>query len=212
DSGQPELMCRHVTELDLASATLVVGTGLGTSQPAHALLVKTLKAHSHLLLDADALNLIATEPALQQLITHRRDAGSITIMTPHPSEAARLLGISTAEIQSERLAAARSMAQRFNAVVVLKGAGSIIARTDGYAVVNLTGNPALATGGSGDVLSGICGALLAQGWSDWHAALGAVWLHGRAADILVAQGTGPVGMTAGELIPVVRSLLNKLTN
>ncbi|MGS0740275.1 NAD(P)H-hydrate dehydratase [Glaciimonas sp. GG7] len=211
DSGQPELMCRHATDIDLALSTLVVGTGLGVSQAAHDLLVNTLQAQSHLLLDADALNLIAGEPALQQLVAQRRLSGLLTVMTPHPLEAARLLGMSTAEIQADRLRAARSMAQRFNAVVVLKGAGSIIARPDGYAVINPTGNPGLATGGSGDVLSGICGALLAQGWSDWDAALGAVWLHGRAADILVAQGCGPIGMTAGELIPAVRSVFNELT-
>lgn len=210
DGGQPELMCRRAADLDLTSATLVVGTGLGISQPAHELLVKTLMAPSHLLLDADALNLIAAESGLQQLVAQRRHSGCITVMTPHPLEAARLLGISTAEIQADRLTAARSMAQRFNAVVILKGAGSIIARPDGYAVVNPTGNPALATGGSGDVLSGICGALLAQGWPDWHAALGAVWLHGGAADLLVSQGFGPIGLTAGELIPAVRSLLNEL--
>ncbi|PUA16489.1 NAD(P)H-hydrate dehydratase [Glaciimonas sp. PCH181] len=214
DSAQPELMCRHADDIDLATATLVVGTGLGTSPPAHAILVKALQAQSHLLLDADALNLIAVEPGLQQLVAQRSLSvypKRLTVMTPHPLEAARLLGISTTEIQSDRLAAARSLAQRFNAVIVLKGAGSIIARPDGYAVVNPTGNPALATGGSGDVLSGICGALLAQGWSDWHAALGAVWLHGCAADMLVSQGFGPIGMTAGELIPAVRSLLNELT-
>jgi len=210
DSGQPELMCRRASDLDLTSATLVVGTGLGTSQPAHDLLVKTLIAHSHLLLDADALNLIAAEPELQQLVAQRRHAGLVTLMTPHPLEAARLLGIDTAEIQADRMAAARSLAQRFNAVAILKGAGSVIAHPDGRAVVNPTGNPALATGGSGDVLSGICGALLAQGWSDWHAALGAVWLHGSAADLLVSQGFGPIGLTAGELIPAVRSLLNEL--
>lgn len=212
DSGQPELMCRHAAEIDLASSTLVVGTGLGTSQQAHDLLVQTLMAQSHLLLDADALNLIALEPALQQLVAQRRHSGLATVMTPHPLEAARLLGSSAADIQFDRLKAARTLAQRFNAVVVLKGAGSIIARPDGDTVINPTGNPALATGGSGDVLSGICGALLAQGWSDWHAAIGAVWLHGSAADLLVSQGCGPIGMTAGELIPAVRSLFNSLVN
>ena len=212
DSGQPELMCRRAADLDLSSATLVVGTGLGISPTAHDLLVKTLMAPGHLLLDADALNLIAVEPALQQLVAQRRHSGLATVMTPHPLEAARLLGISTSDIQSDRLAAARKLAQHFNAVVVLKGAGSIIARPDGSAVINPTGNPALATGGSGDVLSGICGALLAQGWPDWHAALGAVWLHGSAADLLVSQGCGPIGMTAGELIPAVRSLLNELVD
>ncbi|MGV3653391.1 MAG: NAD(P)H-hydrate dehydratase, partial [Noviherbaspirillum sp.] len=75
---------------------------------------------------------------------------------------------------------------------------------------NGTGNPALATAGSGDVLSGICGALLAQGWPAWEAALGAAWIHGRAADVLVERGAGPVGLTAGELVPAVRGILNRL--
>jgi len=158
-------------------------------------------------LDADALNLLARQPQLQAQVAQRQHA---VLMTPHPLEAARLLGVSTSDIQADRIAAARTLASRFNAVVVLKGAGSIIARADGAVVVNSTGNPALATAGSGDVLSGVCGALLAQGWPQWEAALAAVWLHGRAADQLVAQGIGPIGLTAGELIPEVRSLLNQL--
>ncbi|KAF3999145.1 NAD(P)H-hydrate dehydratase [Glaciimonas immobilis] len=210
DSNQPELMCRVAAELDLTSVTLVVGTGLGTSPPAHDLLVKTLMTPRDLVLDADALNLIAIEPALHQLVAQRRQSALHTIMTPHPLEAARLLGVSTANIQSDRLAAARRLAHNFNAVVVLKGAGSVIAHPNGDAIINPTGNPALATGGSGDVLSGICGALLAQGWSDWNAAMGAVWLHGSAADLLVSQGCGPIGLTASELIPAVRSVFNEL--
>ena len=108
-------------------------------------------------------------------------------------------------------AAARALAQRFNAVVVLKGSGSVIARPDGEIGINTTGNPALATAGSGDVLAGICGALLAQHWNAWDAARGAVWIHGQAADLLVAQGIGPIGLTAGELIPAMRTILNQLT-
>ncbi|MFC5474731.1 NAD(P)H-hydrate dehydratase [Paraherbaspirillum soli] len=207
DSGQPELMCRHAADLDFTSAVLVAGPGLGLSDAAQALLSRTLDARSWLVLDADALNLIAREPVFQQKVMHRQHTA---MMTPHPLEAARLLGVSAAAIQADRVAAARALARRFNAVVILKGAGSIIARANGEVVVNATGNPALASAGSGDVLSGICGALLAQGWPQWQAALAAVWLHGSAADQLVAQGIGPIGLTAGELIPVVRSLLNGL--
>jgi hydroxyethylthiazole kinase-like uncharacterized protein yjeF len=207
DSVHPELMCRHAADLDFSSAVLVVGPGMGMADTALALLTRALAALSWLVLDADALNLLARQPQLQAQAAQRPHA---VLMTPHPLEAARLLGISTGDIQADRVAAARTLASRFNAVVVLKGAGSIIARADGEVVVNSTGNPALATAGSGDVLSGICGALLAQGWPQWEAALAAAWLHGRAADQLVAQGIGPIGLTASELIPEVRLLLNRL--
>lgn len=207
DSMQPELMCRHADDLDFSAAVLVLGPGMGMADSAQALLTRALDALSWLVLDADALNLLARQPQLQIQAAQRQHA---ILMTPHPLEAARLLGLSTSEIQADRVTAARKLACRFNAVVVLKGAGSIIARPDGAVAVNPTGNPALATAGSGDVLSGICGALLAQGWPQWEAALAATWLHGRAADQLVEQGMGPVGLTAGELIPEVRLLLNQL--
>ncbi|MQQ99722.1 NAD(P)H-hydrate dehydratase [Glaciimonas soli] len=210
DNHQPELMCHHAEDIPLLTASLVVGPGLGTDQAAHTLLINTLTAHSPLVLDADALNLIAAEPALLQLVAQRRHSALYTIMTPHPLEAARLLNSSVTECQADRLSAARALAQRYNAIVVLKGAGSIIAHPDGRIAVNPTGNPGLATAGSGDVLAGICGALLAQGWDDWHAAIAAVWLHGSAADSLVSQGFGPIGLTASELIPAVRSVLNEL--
>jgi hydroxyethylthiazole kinase-like uncharacterized protein yjeF len=207
DSGQPELMCRPAQDFDFSKATLVVGPGLGVSRAAHDLLARTLNARAPLVLDADALNLIAGEPGLQHKLAGRSDA---SLLTPHPLEAARLLATSSAAIQSDRLAAARKLARRFNAIVILKGSGSVIARPDGHVAINPTGNPALATAGTGDVLAGICGALLAQDWPAWEAALAAVWLHGSAADLLVQQGTGPIGMTASELIPAVRSLLNRL--
>jgi len=206
DSASPELMCRAAQGFDFSKATLVAGPGLSTSREAHDLLAQALHARTPRVLDADALNLLAQEPGLQsRLGAHSRPA----ILTPHPLEAARLLGTTSAAVQSDRLAAARELAWRFGAVVVLKGSGSVIARPDGFAVINTTGNPALATAGSGDVLSGICGALLAQGWPAWEAALAAVWLHGSAADALVEGGIGPIGLIAGELIPVVRQQLNR---
>jgi NAD(P)H-hydrate repair Nnr-like enzyme with NAD(P)H-hydrate dehydratase domain len=95
-------------------------------------------------------------------------------------------------------------------VVALKGSGTVVAHPDGRVSINPTGGPALATAGSGDVLSGVCGALLAQGWPVWEAAIAAVWLHGAAADALVAQGSGPIGLTASELAPAIRRALNAL--
>ena len=208
DSIQPELMCRAASAMDFSSGTIVAGPGMGMSRNAHDVLAKILHIQNPLVLDADALNLIASESDLQTMLAGRT---APTIMTPHPLEAARLLNASTKEVQSDRIKAARELASRFRAVVVLKGSGSIIATPDGEAMINTTGNPALATAGTGDVLAGICGALLAQDFPAWNAALAATWLHGQAADVLVDEGTGPIGLTAGELIPVVRTLLNQLT-
>jgi hydroxyethylthiazole kinase-like uncharacterized protein yjeF len=209
DSMQPELMCRLARTLDFSSYTLAVGPGLGTSPAALDTLTQALNTTGPLVLDADALNLIAANSDLQQAVATRNGA---TIMTPHPLEAARLLGTSSAKIQSDRLAAARDIAGRFNAVVILKGSGTVISRPDGAVVINTTGNAGLATAGTGDVLTGICGALLAQHWPQWEAALAAAWLHGHAADLLVQEGVGPIGLTAGELIPFVRATLNQLTD
>lgn len=208
DSLQPELMCRHAPGMDFSSGTIVAGPGMGTSREANDVLARILHGRNPLVLDADALNLIAVEPGLQNRLTER---AAPVVMTPHPLEAARLLHSSTKEVQSNRLKAARELAARFRAVVVLKGSGSIIANADGDAVINTTGNPALATAGTGDVLAGICGALLAQDFPAWNAALAAAWLHGQAADALTQEGIGPIGLTAGELIPAVRALLNQLT-
>ena len=209
DSMQPELMCRRALDVNFSNGTIVAGPGMSTSHDAHDLLDKVIQASGPLVLDADALNLVASDTALQRKLAERKGP---LLMTPHPLEAARLLQQSTQEIQSDRLAAARAIAARFDAVVVLKGSGTIIARPDGHAVINTTGNPALATAGTGDVLAGICGALLAQYSLAWEAALAATWLHGRAADLLTSQGIGPIGLTATELIPCVRTLLNQLTD
>lgn len=207
DSQQPELMCRLAGDLDLSRATVVIGPGLGTSRVAHDLLAQALNTVSPLVIDADALNLISAEPGLQHKLTQRKGS---TLLTPHPLEAARLLARENAEIQSDRIAAARELSSRFNATVILKGSGTVIAQSNGDVAINPTGNPGLATAGTGDVLAGICGALLAQHWPAWEAALCAVWLHGNAADVLVRQGIGPVGLTAGELIPCVRTTFNQL--
>jgi hydroxyethylthiazole kinase-like uncharacterized protein yjeF len=207
DSTQPEIMFRLAGEFEFDRRTLVIGPGMGGSANAMRLLAKALDGDSPLVVDADALNLIGASPDLQARLAQRK---APAVLTPHPLEGARLLGMSTAVVQADRPEAAREMALRTNAVVVLKGSGSVIARPDGEVVLNPTGNAGLATGGSGDVLAGICGALLAQGWPAWEAACGAVWIHGAAADQLVQEGVGPIGMTAGELPAAARAVLNRL--
>lgn len=207
DSVQPEIMFRPADGFEFERRTLVVGPGMGGSATAMRLLAQALDSDSPVVIDADAVNLVGASPDLLGRLAGR---GAPALLTPHPLEAARLLGVTAAAIQADRLAAARQIAARTGATVILKGAGSVIAHPEGGLSINPTGNAGLATAGSGDVLSGICGALLAQGWPAWEAALGGAWIHGAAADQLVAQGVGPIGMTAGELPAAARAVLNRL--
>lgn len=211
DSLQPELMCVSAASATFQSTVVVAGPGLGQSRASQEALSRALASTAStaqsVVLDADALNMIAANPRLHQQLAGR---SSHFVMTPHPLEAARLLGITTANVQADRIGTARRLADRFNAVIVLKGSGTIIAAPETPAVINPTGNPALATGGTGDVLAGLCGALLAQDCSPINAALAAVWVHGSASDALVARGIGPVGMTASEVIGEARRLLNEM--
>jgi hydroxyethylthiazole kinase-like uncharacterized protein yjeF len=207
DPLQPEIMFRDAAAVDFGGRTVVAGPGMGNADAAIHLFGKALDARTPLVVDADALNLCAARPELQEGL---RAHGGPAVLTPHPLEAARLLGVTASIVQADRLENARELAMRFNSVVVLKGAGSIIARPDGFVAINTSGNPGLATGGSGDVLAGFCGALLAQGWPAWEAALGAVWMHGAAADWLVEDGAGPIGLTAGELPRAIRAVYNAL--
>jgi hydroxyethylthiazole kinase-like uncharacterized protein yjeF len=209
DPVHPEIMLRDATSFTFDKRTVAAGPGMGGSDAARHCLAKAIDTAGALLLDADALDLIAASPALQARVAARAQPA---LLTPHPLEAARLLGVTAAIIQADRLENARELAMRLNAIVVLKGAGSVIARADGEVALNPTGNPGLATGGTGDVLSGLCGALLAQGWPAWEAGLGATWLHGAAADRLVEQGVGPIGMTAGELPGAIRTEMNVLAD
>jgi hydroxyethylthiazole kinase-like uncharacterized protein yjeF len=206
DWRQPELMLREAQNvLDDRPDALVIGPGLGTSSPARALLDQTLDASAPLAIDADALNLLAADAKLAQKAAAR---SAPTILTPHPAEAARLLSSSTAAVQNDRIAAALGLGEKFRASVVLKGAGSVLAFGDKTWAINTTGNAGLASGGTGDVLAGMIGAFLAQGLSAKDALQTAVCLHGAAADALVAEGVGALGMTASEIAPAARRLLN----
>jgi hydroxyethylthiazole kinase-like uncharacterized protein yjeF len=184
---------------------LVCGPGLGDGEDAARLVARAIESKVPLALDADALNRIAETPSLAAAVRSRTAA---TILTPHPAEAARLLATTTAEVQADRLAAAQTLAQRFNASVVLKGKGSVLAHPDGAWDINGSGNVGLASGGTGDVLAGFIGALLAQGIDAAAALRIGVCLHGAAADALLANGDGPLGLTASELPVAARRLLN----
>jgi hydroxyethylthiazole kinase-like uncharacterized protein yjeF len=209
DPLQPELMLRRPEAL-LATAlsALACGPGMGGSDQAHELLLRACALDLPLLLDADALNLLASDVPLQEALSGRVQRGVATLLTPHPTEAARMLAGDTAQVQADRAGAACELARRYGALVVLKGCGTIVATPDGRWFVNTTGHPALATAGTGDVLSGMIVALLAQGWPALEASLAAVHLHGAAAEERVASGYGPVGLTAGEIIDSARLCLN----
>ncbi len=179
DTQQPELMLRKTELLDLSTLTVVCGCGGGAT--VRVLLPRVITTAKALVLDADALNAIALDVSLQQLLEARVRRGRPTVLTPHPLEAARLLGVSANAVQSDRLAAARSLAIRFG-VVVLKGSGSVVASHAATPIINLTGNARLATAGTGDVLAGMVGAALASGRLAVDAAREAVWRHGALAD------------------------------
>jgi len=202
DPGAPELMLRHPDDaLGQNLDAIVIGPGLGQSGRAEALVGAVLASDMPCVLDADALNIMADNKDLRAACAKRR---SDTLLTPHPGEAARLLGAGIPEVQGDRLAATQRMARELNAHVVLKGNGSVLVARDGHWFVNTSGNPGMASAGMGDVLSGILGSLLAQGLSGEASLVLGVHLHGCAAD---AARVG-VGLTASELIGPAREIWN----
>jgi len=200
---RPEIMCAGISSanqlmaLSQRAKVLVVGPGLGQEAWGRSLFSVARHADLPQVWDADALNLLAHKPAVLP---------ANSVITPHPGEAARLLGISTAQVQADRPAAARALAKNFATVAVLKGAGSLVAAPDGRLCVCDHGHPAMAGSGLGDVLAGVVGALLAQGMLAFDAACLAVWLHARAGEQLGEQGRG---LAASDLIAVIRQLLQE---
>jgi NAD(P)H-hydrate epimerase len=203
NTARAELMAHGVEDLEslqplLARADVVaLGPGLGQGDWGRALWRAALQAGKPLLLDADGLNLLAAQP---------RRLGMPAVLTPHPGEAARLLGSDIATVQADRFAAARTLAARHAAVVALKGSGTVIADADGRAAVCPWGNPGMASGGMGDVLSGVVAALMGQGLAPWPAACLGVGLHARAGDR--AARDGERGLLASDLFVYLRALVN----
>jgi ADP-dependent NAD(P)H-hydrate dehydratase / NAD(P)H-hydrate epimerase len=184
-------------------SVLVVGPGLGRSPWSEQMLQQALKTHLPLVLDADALNIVAEG----KLFT-KNSVQHHWVFTPHPGEAARLLGKTTSDVQADRIAAITELSQQYRATVILKGAGSLVFACDDEKNLGRVtdGNPGMATGGMGDVLSGILGGLIAQGLTINDAArLGAV-LHARAADMAVKE-MGQRGLLATDLFPYLCKLL-----
>jgi len=207
DLLQPELMLHSASAaLQLPGVkVLAVGCGMGHDLTAQKILYHTLKLDAALVVDADALTLLARHADLQADLRARK---APTIITPHPGEAARLLGRSTNEIQAARPGAAQELAKHLHCSVVLKGADSLCVTRTGKMFINKTGNPGMSSPGMGDVLTGMIAAFIAQGMPADDALLLAVHLHGAAGDALAEQGIA-VGMTATEVTEWARWLLNQ---
>ena len=206
-AAQPELIVHGVSDAStlkplLAQASvLALGPGLGQGDWARALWQTALATSIPCVVDADALNLLAMHAATR----------ANWVLTPHPGEAARLLGVSVADIQADRFAAARAIAQRYGGVCVLKGSGTIVCTQDEPALwLCDRGNPGLATGGSGDVLTGVIAALIAQGLKPQDAARLGVWAHATAGD-RAALG-GERGLMAGDLLAPLRRIINDMVS
>jgi hydroxyethylthiazole kinase-like uncharacterized protein yjeF len=192
---------RSIEEFD----AIAIGPGLTTHPASRDLVCDILKnLDGPLLLDADALNVIATD-----LRTVKKCRANV-VVTPHPGEMGRMLGISAADVQKARFKTAKEAAKRLGAVVVLKGAGTLVAEEGAPLSVNMTGNPGLARGGMGDVLAGLLGGLLAQGMTSRDAACMAVYLHGRAGD-RVAWTSSQAGMSAGDVVDCLPVAYSELT-
>jgi hydroxyethylthiazole kinase-like uncharacterized protein yjeF len=218
DLLRPELMARRITpdcavgEAALGAAqAVVIGCGLGCGEAATATIVAALAHPAALVLDADGLNGVAADGHLFDLLAGRARAGRASVLTPHPLEAARLLGIQAAEVQHDRIGSACRLALATGSCVVLKGAGTVVALPDGRWTLNASGGPILSVAGTGDVLAGTIGGLLAAGLPPVEAAIRGAWLHGAAGDALAAEpdwGAG-IGMPASRLPDAIRALLNR---
>ncbi|HET6546482.1 MAG TPA: NAD(P)H-hydrate dehydratase [Rhodanobacteraceae bacterium] len=208
NAGRPELMAhgsddpQSLAPLLERASVVALGPGLGQGAWGHALWDAALSAAAGrdctFVLDADALNLLARQP---------RPLPVACVLTPHPGEAARLLGCDIATVQRDRFAAVRALAQRHRAVVVLKGSGSLVADPAGCVAVCRWGNPGMASAGMGDVLTGVVAGLLAQGLSGWDAARLGVAVHARAGD--AAAGAAPRGLIASDLFAGFRTFANR---
>lgn len=208
DSIHPEIMIRGLESLQslVQLNCVVIGPGLGTSDKSVETLSFCLQKPSPLLIDADALNLIAAHESLSDVLFQRDD---FSVITPHAGEAARLLKTTSDDIQQNRINSCLQLSKQYHSICVLKGPSTVVAYQDRY-VINTTGNSGLASGGTGDVLSGVIGSLMAQGLHPFEAAKSGVFIHGAAADALVARGLGPIGLTASEVAVEVRNVMNHL--
>lgn len=195
----------RIREILKNKTALVIGPGVGNRKDIYLLIEKIVsEIEVPLLIDADGLNALAEDVSVLKSMT------SPVVLTPHPGEMARLLKTTAGEVQADRLGAATRLATLTGATVVLKGAGTVIAGADGQVYINTTGNAGLATAGTGDILAGMIGALLAEGYSPVEAAIAGAHIHGLAGDA-VKDATGEIGMIATDLLPRIPPILNSFT-
>jgi len=208
----PELMIVAADALPALPrpACLIVGPGMGNANNARRVLCQALRVEHALLLDADALNLIAGDGELLALLQARGGGSAGSLLTPHPGEAARLLGIDISAVQRDRNGAIQQLVALTGATVVLKGHATLVLHPGQRLWRNSSGNPAMAAPGMGDVLTGIIAALIAQGMAVEHAAVVGVWLHGQAGDEALAVGGGHGVLTASEVSQQARGVLAHL--
>ncbi len=203
DGALDESAYEKIMELSQGKQAIAMGPGLGQAEPTRKLIHQIIRTSKiPMVIDADALNALSAD------ILKERKAKAV--LTPHPGEMARLSGMTTAEIQKDRIACARKFATELNVHLVLKGAGTVVAHPDGKIFVNATGNSGMASGGMGDVLTGVIGGLMAQGMPAGEAARAGVYLHGAAADRL-AEKIGSVGFLATEVMAEIPKLFREIT-
>ncbi len=209
NAERPELMVQgvgggvEILDLTASCDVVVLGTGLGQSAWSRSVLKAALDCDKPMVIDADGLNLLASDGYIEAFAAITKNA----VLTPHPAEAARLLGASTASVQEDRVEAAQELARRSHAVVVLKGCGTVVATADGRYAICPLGNPGMASAGTGDVLSGVIGAMLAQGLDTWASAQAGVVAHAAAGD-RAARDIGERGMLAGDIVDRLPAVLN----
>ena len=206
----PEILYGTCEDLDSSlkwADVVVVGPGMGCSQMAREVLAQLLeKCELPMVMDADALNMLSEDEELQDALYHRGDKGVETILTPHMGEFARLAGASVEDLKADTAQAASNWAKAYQIILVAKDARTVVADANGRLYLNCTGNSGMATAGSGDVLAGIVGSLLAQGLSGFEAATLGVYIHSLAGDE-AADKYSEYGVTAGKIIENVKGIL-----
>jgi NAD(P)H-hydrate epimerase len=197
---------KEIFKLMEGKTAVAIGPGLST-HPETSALVRKIVARCPLpmVIDADGLNALSSDPDALAKCRGR------AVLTPHPGEMARLAGIRSSDVQADRIGTAEAFARMHGCCLVLKGARTVIAEPEGLIHINPTGNPALSSGGSGDVLTGLIGGFLARGWATARAAMAGVYLHGLAADRL-SEEMGTSGVLAGELLEVIPELAFSLAS
>lgn len=187
---------------------IVIGPGLGDELSNVDMIKKVFRSQSPtVVLDADGINLLARDKGLSDEVKNLQGR---LIITPHPGEAARLLSCSSKDINENRMKSAIKISEQTGAITVLKGSGTLVATINGKAYINTTGNPGMATGGSGDVLSGIIASLAGQGCGSLEAALCGVYIHGLAGD-LAKEAIGEYGMTASDIAAMTGPAIKRIT-